>query len=352
LTEDPPTSIVNKWFGGVLANNGKIYGIPANSTSILIIDPVLNFPSVSITGLPADDNKWNGGVLAKNGKIYGIPANSTSILIIDPETNTADTTTITGLSADSGKWQGGVLAPNGQIFGIPFNREFLLIIDPETNLLNEVPISSQILNESDTSSDMNVLNGGWSGGVLAPNGMIYGIPFNSRVILVINPNEPNAMTYISLDTSLYGGTTTKYSKWAGGVLAPSGMIYGIPLSENSQGNVLKIDPINEITSTINIAGLPVDTKFNWYGGLLAPDGKIYGIPYDSTSVLIINPDNDTTNIINIQGIFPDIHKCIGGVLAPNGRIYGIPNKMDNILNIATSLPTLPNWMLQAYFNKF
>ena len=35
--------------------------------------------------------------------------------------NTADTTTITGLSG-SGKWYGGVLAPNGKIYGIPISR--------------------------------------------------------------------------------------------------------------------------------------------------------------------------------------------------------------------------------------
>ncbi len=39
-------------------------------------------------------NKWQGGVLAPNGRIYGIPRDSTSVLIIDPATNTADTTTI------------------------------------------------------------------------------------------------------------------------------------------------------------------------------------------------------------------------------------------------------------------
>ena len=63
--------------------------------------------------------KWPGGVLAPNGKIYGIPCESSSVLIIDPVTNTANTTAITGLSG-SGKWFGGVLAPNGKIYGIPW----------------------------------------------------------------------------------------------------------------------------------------------------------------------------------------------------------------------------------------
>ena len=47
--------------------------------------------------------------ISPNGKIYGIPRDSTSVLIIDPETDT--TTTITGLGGGN-KWFGGVLAPN------------------------------------------------------------------------------------------------------------------------------------------------------------------------------------------------------------------------------------------------
>jgi hypothetical protein len=75
--------------------------------------------------------KWAGGVLAPNGKIYGIPSDATSVLIIDPTTNTADTTTITGLTG-IGKWVGGVLAPNGKIYGIPWGISYALILDPKS----------------------------------------------------------------------------------------------------------------------------------------------------------------------------------------------------------------------------
>ena len=119
----------NKWFGGVLAPNGKIYGIPSNSTSVLIIDPVTNtVDTTTITGLTGS-NKWRGGVLAPNGKIYGIPYNNSSVLIIDPVTNTVDTTTISGLLSVASKWAGGVLAPNGKIYCIPTNYTSVLSIN-------------------------------------------------------------------------------------------------------------------------------------------------------------------------------------------------------------------------------
>ena len=106
----------NKWLGGVLAPNGKIYGIPFNSTAVLEIDPVAK--TATTFGSLSGDGKWSGGVLAPNGKIYGIPYNSTNVLCIDPSDNSVSTF---GSLAGSGKWYGGVLAPNGKIYGIPFN---------------------------------------------------------------------------------------------------------------------------------------------------------------------------------------------------------------------------------------
>ena len=69
-----------KWFGGVLAPNGKIYGIPFDSDQILEIDPVTQ--TTVLFGSLSGTSKWFGGVLAPNGKIYGIPYSSTSILEI------------------------------------------------------------------------------------------------------------------------------------------------------------------------------------------------------------------------------------------------------------------------------
>lgn len=192
-------SATDKWWGGVLVPNGRIYGIPWHATSVLIIDPVTNTAdTTTITGLSGSEDKWSGGVLAPNGKIYCIPLSATSVLIIDPVTNTVDTTTIAGLSGTTFKWGGGVLAPNGKIYGIPYSATSVLIIDPVTNTANTTAITGL------TGSDK------WSGGVLAPNGKIYGIPRGSTSVLIIDPVTNTANTTII--TGLSGD-----SKWSGGV---------------------------------------------------------------------------------------------------------------------------------------
>jgi hypothetical protein len=156
-----------KWIGGVLAPNGKIYGIPSNSTQVLEIDPATQ--TTTLFGSLSGTGKWIGGVLAPNGKIYGIPRNSTQVLEIDPATQT---TTLFGSLSGTDKWFGGVLAPNGKIYGIPRNSTQVLEIDPATQT------TTLFGSLSDTDK--------WVGGVLAPNGKIYGIPYNSTQVLEID----------------------------------------------------------------------------------------------------------------------------------------------------------------------
>jgi len=90
-------------------------------------------------------------------------------------------------------------------------------------------------------------------------------------VLKIDPTTDTASTF--------GSVSRDGNKWEGGVLAPDGMIYGI--TKNSTA-VLKIDPTNDTVSTFG--SLSGDTD-KWMGGVLAPNGVIYGIPHTSTTVL-------------------------------------------------------------------
>ena len=78
----------------------------------------------------------------------------------------------------------------------------------------------------------------------------------------------------------FGNLSSDIIKWIGGVLAPNGYIYGIPFDSTS---VLKIDPLTDTATTFG----SLSGQFKWQGGVLAPNGYIYGIPRSSTSVLKI-----------------------------------------------------------------
>ena len=89
-----PETIGDLWLGGVKANNGKIYCIlrcyqyPDNNPSAGTA--TTSTMGASLTG----SAKWYGGVLGDDGKIYGIPYDATDILIIDPSAGTATRSTM------------------------------------------------------------------------------------------------------------------------------------------------------------------------------------------------------------------------------------------------------------------
>jgi hypothetical protein len=327
----PTISGSNKWYGGVLAPNGKIYASPWDSTSVLIIDPETDTADESaISGLSSTTEKWLGGVLAPNGKIYFIPYNNDCILIVNPETNTYDDTTISGLSGSS-KWTGGVLAPNGKIYAVPCDATSVLIIDPETNTYDDTTITVP------ANADK------WYGGVLAPNGKIYCVPWKYNRVLIIDP-ETNTADYTTINVP-----SDQY-KWVGGVLAPNGKIYCIP---RNYDHVLIIDPATNTVDYTTIS-VPSDT-FKWISGVLAPNGKIYGIPRDYDHVLIIDPDTNTADFSSLSvAEVSGTGKWIGGVLAQNDKIYCIPRDHDYILIIdPKSNGSFSSTVgLSGYFNKF
>ena len=86
----------DRWAGGVLAPDGKIYCIPKSSSFVLVIDPIKRTTSSFRipNSYPASEyviafpslmyHRWSGGVLAPNGKIYCIPYNASEVLEIDP----------------------------------------------------------------------------------------------------------------------------------------------------------------------------------------------------------------------------------------------------------------------------
>jgi len=315
-----------KWWGGVLASNGKIYGMPLNSTTVLEIDPITRTTST----FPSSSRGCAGGVLAPNGKIYGIPASSSfQVLEINPITRT------TSSFGSGGTYIGGVLAPNGKIYGIPNDaRKQVLEIDPITRTTS-------------TFGTITSTYSGVEGGVLAPNGKIYGIPSgNNGLMLEIDP--------VARTTSLFsGGSSGTY--YAGGVLAQNGKIYCVPYDGAFVSNIpiLVIDPITRTTSTfgsIPIAPSPPYDPPRNRGGVLAPNGKIYCMPYNVvySTILEIDPlNNSFLSITNPGGSYA------GGVLAPNGKIYGIPYTAVTILEISTGCAHKPALsLLGPYNNKF
>lgn len=143
----------------VVGMDGKLYGIPYRSTKVLIFDHTgtpgsLTNPQLALTDFGLDlsgTDKWVGGCLHPNGKIYCGPRSRNTCLVID--TNPLSATygqawlTNFGVDLDAGsgvsgvnlamKWSYPKLGADNRIYVGPRKAANLLVIDPGDTSLDE-----------------------------------------------------------------------------------------------------------------------------------------------------------------------------------------------------------------------
>lgn len=295
---------LTKWYGGVLAPNGKIYCVPYNASNILIINTLnnsvsyitgitqANYPSLNTYVSNGDQEKWIGGAIASNGKIYCAPYFARCSLIIDTNNDTVNLTDIAnvdissypgliirGLTSNQENFGGAVLGPNGRIYFTPSNANGVLQINP-------------INNTADGSSYIyppNIYDSGNRyksfGGCLGPDNNIYIAPWyisTSAVgvrrfvkIDVTKDVSNQQFTIVTPDASV-----NISSAYQGVVCGMNGKLYAIA---NGATNIAIIDPITSTANTTRIS--PVTNGYS--GGVLGPDGVIYCIPRNAPTIMTI-----------------------------------------------------------------
>ncbi len=302
------SSLLSKFYGGVVANNGKIYCIPGNSSQILVINTrdnstyyISGITNANYPTITTDNQKWFGGVLSPNGKIYCIPYFSQCVMIIDPTNDSLDLTSITGINKDNypnlidrtsnlESFAGGVLGPNGRIYCIPSDAYGVMVINPENNTIdassylyvNAVDISGNPINPPNGIKITNQ-RFGFFGGALGSDGNVYASPWWFNRILKVDISNTR-LSIVNPPFSL----STNQGYWYGTVCSTNGKIYGIPHNSTS---ILIIDPVTGSTSTI--PGITGSDKYQ--GGVLGPDGIIYCAPRVSSTIMTIKTGIPTQN---------------------------------------------------------
>jgi streptogramin lyase len=326
------------WAGGVLAPNGKLYGIPGVAESVLIYDPITREYDADSIPVPPGGSKWAGGILAKDGKIYCAPDSQSqrNVLVIDPKTDTVE---LRPFEAD-GRWAGAVEAPDGKIYCIPSqgdlaanNRMNILVIDPSTGSISfiETPLEG-------ADGDNDELYGG----VLAPNGKIYCAPRNCSQILVVDvyAAEPVVST---IPKPLDAGS----NQWSFGCLGSDSCVYFAPRSATK---ILKVDPATDTVTTVGDLSPQVNNRT--FSATLAPDNKIYFNRWVGASVYWTY--DLETGLAQSQPLNPVAlvnNEAAKWTLCPNGELVGLPFNGTRIMHIRTSLPKLPDWMMGRWFNR-
>lgn len=316
---DPPSG-GSRWVGGVLAPNGRIYGMPFNAGVVLEIDPDAGTARTfgSVVGVDA----YVGGVLGLDGFVYGIPLGASQVLRIDPDAGTA--TRVGPDLGDGRHFAGGVVGPDGRIWMMPANDLQVGVFDPSTETLERVgPMLPPTGHK-------------YRGAVVSPSGLIVGIPARETRLLRIDP--------VTDEVRLFGEVPSLMRSWYGGVVTPDGRVLGLPLESPS---LLVIDPLAETVEVVPLDASPISTT--GAAGALAPNGRVYIVPNDPSTIREIDPVTLTSRELGDLGAAGG--KWIGAVLGLDGRVYGIPWNSTEVLVIdphaSGTLPpeiTLSRWL--------
>jgi hypothetical protein len=261
----------------VLGPDRKLYAIPSTSQVIIIIDTdpeSVDYQTATTTtyGLTlTDTNKWWGGNLAPNGKIYAVPNDSPTILIIDTLNQTATRSNLGATISGTNRYRGSVINQNGIIYGCPLNAQNVLRINTNNDTATNVTFG---LNWSSGGSPLGTTGTFFSYPSLSPVlgssiGAIFLAPQNSHVTLIIYPDETSATTNFS------GTITTAGLKYTGSFVGGDGFIYFTP---RESGHFLRIDPNNLTTATTVNFGLTIPTSGNYIATsacCLSNNGKTY-----------------------------------------------------------------------------
>ena len=174
------------WHGG-LKKDGQIYAFPSHADTVLKIDTTAASKGQHCTKLPIQrapydkdttkNYKWLGGSMGEDGCIYSMPADASSILKIDPATDECKTFGFVGEKKN--KWQGGVLASDGCVYAIPADGKHVLRIDTRPEIKGENPIALM--------GDLPARKDKWQGAFIGVDGDMYAIPEGGYRILRVSP---------------------------------------------------------------------------------------------------------------------------------------------------------------------
>lgn len=307
----------HKHLGGAYdPTDGCIYGVPANSKSVLCLYPVnadddgtttssYRMKTIPLPERIADCNyKWLRGIFA-HGYLWAIPSWADSVLCVDVdafwgrrEESPEGIVQLLPLPKEhqdiakgnmQWQWHGaGINNEKTAIYCIPSNAKQVLKVDLVTKTTSLIPVTGYDPAEYPNFS-IDTTNK-WYGGIVGKDNCVYGVPYRTCAVLKIDCEKDTA-TLVGPD---YG--TTKYN-WHGGIQV-NGKIYAHPSHANS---VLVIDtnpgtPKNRICSELPIDRAEYDRdprqNYKWLGGSVGADGNIYCPACDTSAVLKIDVTTD------------------------------------------------------------
>ncbi len=233
------------------SNSDALVDWAAGSKNVFVPQPAINTQGSAPTG---DDSSIGTSQVAFNNFQKNIQASVNGGVTFNNNGTNGVVSTYSLVYTVSQAYRGGVLAPNGTIYFVPYaaNRG--------QNLSSSGVVSTYSLVYTATNA--------YTGGVLSPNGDIHFVPYSAN-----RGQKVNASGVVSTYSLVYTGSGVYF----GGVLAPNGDIHFVPLTAD-RGQKISSAGVVSTYSLVYTAG-------NFAGGVLAANGDIHFIPQEAYLLL-------------------------------------------------------------------
>lgn len=311
--------------GGINIDSGTLVVNPITmNVGINMLNPTSTFDVSSIQQSNFFNTITNPGYTFGNDTQVLTDNNTTPIWSYNQynfDGNSVDISAIYVGPIEKYPYAGGVLAPNGKIYCIPFGATNVGIINPYNNTIDTTSIPA---------------SGLFQGGVLAPNGKIYCIPVSAPYVAIIDPVN-NTFDTTTISTSRYPELSNSNKFW-GGVLAPNGKIYCGPRGVSYVGIIDTIN--NTFDSSVTFTPPVSGELYQWSGGSLGSNGNVYFSPFGADKVLRIRPSDNSLNLFGILGSGGGGGRYYGSCTGPDGNIYCMPYNQNTVLRIDVSNETV------------
>ena len=337
-----------------VGDDGIIYAAPYADDNVLELDPITDIATITenVTSHGTGSQKWVGMIKASNGKLYANPHGAAGgYLIIDP---TTDPINLDSVGAAYQVRGGAEVA--GKIYSPRYSGttplDSLVVLDTASNTISTIsytvdrtgPIYSARPNWM-LENIFGLYERYW-GAVSGGNGKVYGIPYTSDRILIIDTvagtaaqgadtlsgNDPIPAEPDPIDAD-NGPFWAKYNE---GVLSSiNGKIYSMPRHAKS---ILKIDPVDDSAVEIPLPppldGFPLLSKS--FSTVEGPDGRIYSTPWQLPYLFWIDPVDDSIGQIDVSAAMlaePAVNNYWTYAETVGAAIYFAPGTARNILKV-------------------
>lgn len=236
---------------------------------------------------------WTGGAIF-DGQLVCFPRKSNDLLVLDLASFEVRVFRL-GYKYVHEHHYGGAVA-GCMVYQPPRGEDHVLCIDLLTKKAHRVQLAPKWLG----------LKACYCGSILHPNGLIYFLPENGRVVEFDPATERLRFIGKPVEAMAFGAA-----------VSPKGDIYGF---SGYASGILHIDPDHDLVEMVRTdIGCP-----GAYGTRLGINGLMYSVPGDGDAVLEFDPDTGAVNEVALLDEFGMKAKCAGSAMMQDGTIVFAP----------------------------